>query len=309
MESAQYDKLQERNQQVLSNISQLQTQEKELYDSLNNVSLSPEEKQLTINKINELSQMRVSIYSGLKDLYASYQTNVSSSQNTLQQSMAAISVLEDELNQSKAKMNLLDEQTSNQLRMVEINTYYGKQYDAHARIMKLLILLCLPLLLLTLLANKGIIPSQVYGFVTGIVIIVGGIIIGYQLIDISNRDNMNWDEYEWYFNKNDAPSTTLDASALAANNPWSTPTVTCVGAACCDSFSTYDGDRNICVANASLGSSTNPESSANATSNANASNSKETFTVLTKYSKFPMKLNNLTNKVQPSKMKFNKKKD
>ena len=48
------DNLQERNQQVLDNISQLQTQEKELYTSLDDPNLSSEEKQQIINKINEI---------------------------------------------------------------------------------------------------------------------------------------------------------------------------------------------------------------------------------------------------------------
>ena len=57
--SNNFDNLQERNQQVLNNISQLQIQEKELYDSLDNVRLSSEQKQQIINRINEISQMRM----------------------------------------------------------------------------------------------------------------------------------------------------------------------------------------------------------------------------------------------------------
>ena len=47
------DNLQERNQQTLNNISQLQTQEQELYDSLDNATLNLEQKQQIINKINQ----------------------------------------------------------------------------------------------------------------------------------------------------------------------------------------------------------------------------------------------------------------
>ena len=42
--SQNFDNLQEKNQQVLNNISQLQTQEKQLYDSLENASLDTEQK-------------------------------------------------------------------------------------------------------------------------------------------------------------------------------------------------------------------------------------------------------------------------
>ena len=73
------DNLQERNQQVLNNISQLQVQEKNLYDSLDDETLSSEQKQLIINQINEISQMRLNLYASLKDMYSYYQKNVSSS--------------------------------------------------------------------------------------------------------------------------------------------------------------------------------------------------------------------------------------
>ena len=75
--SQYFDGLQERNQQVLNDISQLQIQEKNLYSSLDDVTLSSEQKQQIINKINEISQMRMTLYSGLKDTFSFYQKNVS----------------------------------------------------------------------------------------------------------------------------------------------------------------------------------------------------------------------------------------
>ena len=47
--SQDFDSLQERNQQVLNNISQLQGQEITLYNSLDDVNLTSEQKQQIIN--------------------------------------------------------------------------------------------------------------------------------------------------------------------------------------------------------------------------------------------------------------------
>jgi DNA repair ATPase RecN len=135
-----FNNLQEKNQQVLDNISQLQTQEKQLYDSLDNVKLSPEEKKQIIIKINELSQMRLNMYSTIKDMYSFYNNNVSSSATALDQSVTAINILEDELNQAKRRMNLLEDEKFNKMRLVEINTYYGKRYSAHSTLMKTIIM-------------------------------------------------------------------------------------------------------------------------------------------------------------------------
>ena len=244
--SNNFDSLQERNQQVLNNISQLQTQEKALYDSLEDVSLSTEQKQQIINRINEISQMRMNLYAGLKDMYSYYQQNVSASRSTLGQSIAAVDVLENELNQAKIRMNLIEDQKYNKLRLVEINTYFGKRYNAHSKLMKTIVFICIPVIILAVLANKGILPSNIYKLLVVIILVVGAILIGLQLIDMSNRDDMNWDEYNWYFDKSKAPSDTTEGTA---SDPWGTASVVCVGSACCYDGSTYDDQKNICVPN------------------------------------------------------------
>ena len=104
--STNFDNLQERNQQVLNNISQLQNQEKDLYQQLEDVSLSAEQKQDIINKINEISQIRLNLYEGLKDMFLYYQENIAAAKTTLGQSVIAVDVLENELNQSKKRINL-----------------------------------------------------------------------------------------------------------------------------------------------------------------------------------------------------------
>ena len=244
--SQNFDSLQEKNQQVLNYISQLQTQEKKLYDSLDNAALSSDEKQQIINKINEISQMRINMYSNMKDMYSFYQKNVAASNSLIGQDIAAIDILETELNNSKQRLNLIQDEKNNKLRLVEINTYYGKQYNAHSKLMKIIIFTCIPVIILSVLANKGILPQNLYAFLTGIIIIIGVVFIGLELIDMSNRDNMNWDEYNWYFNKDDAPS--YDATD-DSSDPWetTTPSVVCVGAACCYDGSTYDDQKNTCV--------------------------------------------------------------
>lgn len=239
------DNLQERNQQVLNNISQLQTQEKELYASLDNTSLSTEEKQQIINKINEISQMRLNMYAGMQDMYSYYQQNVSASRSTLGQEITALDIIENELNQAKKKLNLIEDQKYNKLRLVEINTYYGKRYNAHSNLMKTIVFTCIPLIILAILANRGILPPKLYRLIAALVLIIGVIILGRQLLDMSNRDNLNWDEYNWYFNPEEAPTS----DGTEPQNPWATPSVTCIGSACCYDGSTYDPDQNICLPN------------------------------------------------------------
>ena len=73
-------------------------------------------------------------------------------------------------------------------------------------------------------------------------------LIGKQLIDIGSRDNMNWDEYYWNFDKDKAPS---DTTIGDVSNPWekNSMSLTCIGSACCDTTSMYDSTKNICIPN------------------------------------------------------------
>lgn len=244
--SQNFNSLQDRNKQTLNSISQLQKQEKLLYDSLNDVSLSTQQKKINVNKINELSQMRMNMYENIKDLNSHYQKDLTTSKTTLGQQLLAIDILENELNDAKKRMNLLEQQKYDKLRLIEINTYYGKRYNAYSNLMKTIVITLIPVIILSVLANKGFLPPKLYVFITGIVLIIGVYFIGMQIIDISNRDNMNWDEYNWYFDKSQAPS---DKTEGAYDDPWKFPSLTCVGSACCYEGSTYDEDLNICVPN------------------------------------------------------------
>jgi hypothetical protein len=243
------DNLQEKNDQVIQNIKMLQSTEMKLYASLENKSLNTNQKKLIIDQINQISQTRINLYASLKNSYSGYQQNVSFSRNMLNDQLVSVDFIENELNEAKRRLNLLEEQKNNKIRLVEINTYYGKQYKAHKVIMQIIVIMCIPILILNILANKGFLPSKLNVFLNVFIIVFGLTIIGYNIIDISNRDNMNFDEYSWFFNKADAPKPT-PISSISSNinlDPWSMPTFTCIGAECCTENSKYDEIQNKCI--------------------------------------------------------------
>jgi hypothetical protein len=69
------DNLQERNDQLISNIKTLQSTEMNLYNSLENQNLSADQRKQVIDKINEISQMRIDMYANLKDSYSDKHIN------------------------------------------------------------------------------------------------------------------------------------------------------------------------------------------------------------------------------------------
>ena len=51
------------------------------------------------------------------------------------------------------------------------NTYYGKYYNARKQIMVTIVLICLPVLILTILGNMGILPSNLYALLIMIIML------------------------------------------------------------------------------------------------------------------------------------------
>jgi len=242
----------EKNEQVLSAIHQLQKTEKELYVNLAIPNLSDAEKQRIINQINELSQMRIDMYKNLQNLYSTYETNSQNLDTILNTQINAIDAMEDELNQVKIQLNEIDQMKIDKLRTVEINNYYAKRYSSYKNIMFLISISCIPILLLSILNNNAVIPSNIYGLLVSLIIVVASYLIFRQYLDISNRDNINWDSYSWYFNKKDAPKPSDSSSDDNnnndnENNDGEEEEDICVGSACCQLGTKYDASLNICV--------------------------------------------------------------
>jgi hypothetical protein len=282
------DNLNDKNEQTLNYITQLQQQELALYKSLDKSDLSVEEKQTIINKINEISQIRLNLYGSIKDLLDTYKQNTSDSRDILKQQLVAVKIMENELESAKNTLNNIDEQKATKIRLAEINTYYGKQYGAHKTLLKTIILFCIPIIILAVLRNWGLLPSMIYSFLVGIVIIFCVIVVGYQLIDMYSRDNMNWDEYDWYFDPSKVSTSTTDTTS-SDTNPWKEFNITCVGAECCVEGTVFDQTLNKCVI-----------------MNQDSSSSQEAFTALDKYARMPVKTEGFNNKVLPKKSLLSK---
>jgi hypothetical protein len=241
-------------EQIISNIKDMQTREMKLYTDLDNPQLTEAQRTNIIDQINQIGETRSTLYNSLNNMASSYQQNVSTSQNTLQQQVFALDIVENELNEAKVRMKALETQKYNKLRLVEINTYYGKRFSAHKEIVKVVVYVCIFMLITIILGKKEILPRNIYITLNGMIIVIGIIVIGKKVIDLSNRDNMNFDEYDWYFDKSKAPVDT--STTGTGSDPWATVSTTCIGEACCPpneegspNLMMYDSVKKVCVLN------------------------------------------------------------
>lgn len=231
---------------IQSIIDQITVTETALTTTLNDINTPANIKLEINNRLGELGTIKVSLLNQLDPLYTTYRDNVAISNDVLNKQVLALGIINAESINSERQLGLLTDEKRDKSRLVEINTYYGKKYNAHKQIMKTIVLICIPIIILTILGNKGLIPNSFAVLLITFIILFGIFSIGYQIIDLSNRDNMNYDEYNWKFNKNNAPAPADINSPTNLNDPWSTNYGTCIGSSCCATVEAYNTNTKKC---------------------------------------------------------------
>lgn len=234
------------NEEILNNIQSLQQIEQQFFTSLEtNPNLSREQQEKILDKINRITSMRLNLYNTLSGINNFFQNALQNSVGTLKQQVTTIAIVENELNQSKRRLEVLETEKNNKIRLVQINNYYGDKYAEHSQLMKIVIFTLIPVIIITFLHNKTILPDTIYNILLIIISIIGAVYFLNTYISIIMRDNMVYDEYDWKFDASTAPTASVDSSG----DPWLTNTNTgiCVGEFCCSQGQVYDASLNVCV--------------------------------------------------------------
>jgi len=235
------------NEQLITDIQLLQQMEQQLFNNLEtNSTLTAEQQEKIIEKINQLSNMRINLYQTLSGVNSFFQNALSSSVGTLQEQTTAINIVENELNQSKRRLEALEAERNNKIRLVEINDYYSDKYVEHSQLMKIIIFSLVPITLLAILNNKGLLPNSIYYILIGIISLIGAFFFWRRYASIILRDNMNYQEYNWPMNASSLPTAT---STTTASDPWKTNiSSTCIGENCCSTGLSWDSTLGQCIA-------------------------------------------------------------
>jgi hypothetical protein len=222
-------------QDTITKINELQQTEKQLYATLTknaeqvalgrtNVFTEEDIEQIT-NQINSLSAARVNLYNTLSDLYKAQMTSESTMKASIDQQTETLQLLETELNRSKKKMTAIKDEKLNHLKMIEITTYYSKQYDAQKRIMQLI-------------AGFGICLFISMYFeldsLTTLIVLIGIVWIGYRLLNMLMRDNENYDEFDFFY-----PPETGGVNHPVGFSGKSIGKI-CIGSICCNKGTIWD---------------------------------------------------------------------
>lgn len=245
--------------QTIKTIGEIDIQIQELYDDLEILSVKAnpnvnKQNQL-LSKIQELQQLKSALYLNVSNNYATTQSNVATSRNSLVNEMTINGIVEHELKNVEGSLDDLQKERYSKMRMAEINNYYSDKYNTQTKVMKTIVYFCIPILILGLLMKKAIIPSNIALILMAIILGIAIVIVLLQLFDISSRDNMNFSEYNFPFD----PSS-VDSSNLGDPNDQPVRvdlSLSCAGQSCCPegnpNGTKWDSSNQQCVKESFVG--------------------------------------------------------
>jgi hypothetical protein len=235
---------------LLANIEQLQNIEKQLFADLENPGLSADEQNKIIVKINNISGMRVDLYKEIGGMNQFYKVSLDNSEDTLNEQKIAIGIIEKELNDAKRRKEELKNAQINKLRMIELNSYYSDAYEEKTEFMKVIFYTLFPIVILSYFFKQGLLPNAIYTGLVIIIVFIGSYFAITHLSSIYMRDNMNYQTYDWFFNKENAPKPPANDGSETPN-PWATSGSfgTCIGDSCCpvEHGLVFDYTSNTCI--------------------------------------------------------------
>lgn len=237
-----------RQQSIMANIMNMQNIEKQLFDTLTQTTDPAARTQLVI-QINQISKARGDLYASMNDFAGAMQSSTAETRRAVHQQYVAAQVIEGQMNTAKATLDGLREDKSNKLRLVEINNYYGRKYEYQTDIMKIIVLMCAPILVISVLLKKGFLPEMVSTGLIVIIIVAGIIAVARKLMDLNQRNNLNFDQYDHDFNPN-AVSLSKTEDTNLADLSKSSLLSSCIGASCCDGTSAvWNSASSTCITN------------------------------------------------------------
>ena len=243
--SSSSNSMTDRQKSIMANITNMQTIEKQLFDTLTQTS-DPTARSKLVIQINQISKARGDLYANMNDFAGAMQSSTAETRRAVHQQYVAAQVIESQMNTAKATLDGLREDKTNKLRLVEINNYYGRKYEYQTDIMKIVVLMCVPILVISVLMKKGFLPEMISTGLIVIIIVAGIIAVTRKLMDLNQRNNLNFDQYDHEFNPN-AVSMSKTEDTNLADLSKSSMLSSCIGASCCDDSTVWNSERALCI--------------------------------------------------------------
>jgi hypothetical protein len=242
-------------QETVNSIQKLQEMEKHLQSEYN--VLSPKDKIANLAKIKELSQMRLDLFNVLK---ANYSRDIADSKSDLDNQIATLRIVEEQLRDAKKTMQGIKQQHTNKMRMVEFATYFSEKYKAYNQLFLLILKWVVIIGILIYIGNLDFVPEKysskqntnnLFLIIITAVSLYALYKILFMVYDIVTRDNMNFNEYD--FGGDTAIDMAINKTKLMEYDENQFEKLAedihlgCVDSSCCADGTMYDDIKKKCI--------------------------------------------------------------
>ena len=197
-------------------IANLQNIQKKLFADLEKLAGSPDialpsiQSQITdkFDQIDNLTKLRSNIFETIKANYGITQSDYNIQRKSYAQQLVALNIIENDLNNTSSQLRKSISIRDNAERMVGVNNYYTRRYEAHADIMKNIIFYCGIIILAIFLMRMGVVTDEITSLIIIVALCIGIIVIGKKVYDLSRRNNIDYDKYNFPFDISKVPENT-----------------------------------------------------------------------------------------------------
>jgi hypothetical protein len=201
-----------------TNISNLQIVQSKLFTDLEklagsaNINENVIQQQIKdkLDQIDNLTKIRTNMFQIIKSNYNITQSDYNIQRKSYAQQLVALEIIENELKNTSQKLRDSILIRDNSERMVGINNYYTRRYEAHADIMKNVIFYCGIIIIAIFLMKMGFLSDEITSLLIIVSLSIGIIIVGGKVLDLSRRNNIDYDKYNFPFDPKEAKEKITD---------------------------------------------------------------------------------------------------
>ena len=190
-----------KHQNTIKDIQQLQEVEKYMFNNLQSLNKSSgsdlQKTEVIKSRLNELSTMRMGLFSQLKNMYKDGQAETSNSRSNLADQITMVKVIENELSNARNELEALEKERKNKKRLVELTEYEYDRYRSHKNILKVIAYGALAVLFVVMLMSQPWFPSTAGVGLICVIIVAVLVTVGGRMLDNWGKTNYNYNKYVW----------------------------------------------------------------------------------------------------------------
>tara|TARA_Y100000589_G_C27117781_1_gene615038 strand:+ start:205 stop:906 length:702 start_codon:yes stop_codon:yes gene_type:complete len=153
-------------------------------------------KEDILEQIDDLQTTKESYYDEINSSTTLFSDFANSTNTNKINQEANLKIVNEELNKTNVRNEYYSDKIKNNIRNIQINTFYQKKYQSQINILKFIILVCIVIISLSFIKKKGFISQIMYLLIIGIIIAASIIRICYMLYDIIIRDKNIFEEID-----------------------------------------------------------------------------------------------------------------